>query len=293
MVAAALPGRASMNISVIVTTYNWPEALNLALSSLLPQSVMPVDVVVADDGSKAPTKELIESWRARLPCALTHYWQEDDGCRVARARNGAIAAARGDYLIFVDGDMVLHPRFVEDHRDAARPDCFIQGARPRLSMTTTAAMIASGNTSVSLFTPGMEHRGYALRNALLSKFASKAKMALGGVQGCNQSFWRQHLERINGFDERFVGWGPEDRELAARLLHIGVKRNYVRHLAVAYHLFHRSREPVGKNPLDAYLDETLRTRATTCVQGLNLHAVAPLAQGSLGERSDQRRAAGP
>ena len=264
-----------MDVSVIVTTYNWPEALNLTLSSVLRQSVMPVDVVIADDGSKAPTAELVREWRRRLPCTVTHYWQEDDGYRVARARNGAIAAARGEYLIFADGDMVLHPRFVEDHRALARRDSFIQGVRPRLSPATTAAMLKSGDPDVSLFSRGMEHRAYALRSPALSRATSQVRDSLAGVQSCNQSCFRDHLVRINGFDERFVGWGPEDRELAARLLHIGVQRNYVRHRAVAYHLYHKSRAPEGHNPLDRFLEETLRTRATTCERGLNLHLAAP------------------
>jgi len=260
-----------MDISVIVTTYNWPGALNLSLSSLARQTMLPVDVVIADDGSTAPTAELIGQWRKRFPCTLTHYWQEDAGFRVARARNGAIAAARGDYVIFVDGDMVVHPRFIEDHCAAARRDCFIQGVRPRLSANATQALLASNSTAVSFLSPGMEHRAYALRSVLLSRIVSQARATLAGVQSCNLSCWRDYLVQINGFDERFVGWGPEDRELAARLLHIGVQRNYVRHRAVAYHLYHPSRAPEGRNPLDRILEETLRTRATRCEFGLNLH----------------------
>jgi glycosyltransferase involved in cell wall biosynthesis len=260
-----------MHISVIVTTYNWPEALHLALASLSRQTLLPTDVVIADDGSTAPTAQLIEQWRKHFPCALHHYWQEDAGFRVARARNGAIAAGRGDYVVFVDGDMVLHPRFVEDHAAAARRDSFIQGVRPRLSVSTTQSLLASGSTDVSFFSRGMEHRAYALRSPLLSHVVSQKRESLAGVQSCNLSSWRDHLVRINGFDERFIGWGPEDRELAARLLHTGIQRNYIRHRAVAYHLFHPSRAPQGDNPLDRILEETLRTRATRCEFGLDLH----------------------
>jgi predicted glycosyltransferase involved in capsule biosynthesis len=121
----------------------------------------------------------------------------------------------------------------------------------------------------------MEHRAYAIRSKALSVLTSRTRLSLAGVQSCNQSCFRDLLVRVNGFDERFVGWGPEDRELAARLLHIGVQRNYVRHRAVAYHLHHKSRAPESHNPLDRFLEETLRNRATTCERGLNLHLAAP------------------
>ena len=77
--------------------------------------------------------------------------------------------------------------------------------------------------------------------------------------------------QVNGYDERSTGWGPEDQKLAARLLHIGIQRNYVRHRAIAVHLYHKSRAPVGSNPFDRLLEETLRTRATRCTMGLDAH----------------------
>jgi hypothetical protein len=169
--------------------------------------------------------------------------------------------------------MILHRRFIEDHMACARPDCFIQGARPQLSEAVTCRLLKSGEPGVSVLSLGLERRSYALRSALLSRFTSKVRPTLAGIQGCNQSYWRRHAVQVNGYDERFTGWGPEDREFAARLLHIGVKRNYVRHRAIAYHLYHRSRAPSGTNPFDRLLEETLCTRATRCVTGLDAHLV--------------------
>jgi glycosyltransferase involved in cell wall biosynthesis len=250
-----------MRVSLIVTTYNWPQALGLTLAS-----------VVADDGSGAETAQTVQRWRAQLGCPVRHVWQEDAGFRLARSRNRALAVSEGDYIVLVDGDMILHRRFIEDHVACARPDCFIQGARPQLSEAVTQRLLSTGEPDVNVFSPGMERRSYALRSPLLSRFASKIRPTLAGIQGCNQSYWRHHAVQVNGYDERFTGWGPEDREFAARLLHIGVMRNYVRHRAIAYHLFHRSRAPSGTNPFDRLLEETLRTRATRCEHGLDAHA---------------------
>jgi glycosyltransferase involved in cell wall biosynthesis len=260
-----------MRVTLIVTTYNWPQALGLTLASVARQATPPHEVIVADDGSGPETAQTVQRWRAQLRCPVKHVWQEDSGFRLARSRNRALAASEGDYIVLVDGDMILHRRFVEDHMACARPDCFIQGARPQLSEAVTRRLLKSGEPGVSVFSLGLERRSYALRSALLSRFTSKIRPTLAGIQGCNQSYWRRHAVQVNGYDERFTGWGPEDREFAARLLHIGVKRNYVRHRAIAYHLYHRSRAPSGTNPFDRLLEETLRTRATRCVTGLDAH----------------------
>lgn len=260
-----------MQVSLIVTTYNWPDALALTLASVARQSVLPDEVLIADDGSGAETRDLVQHWIPKLQCPLRHIWQEDSGFRLARSRNAAMAASRGEYIVLIDGDMLLHRRFIQDHIACARPDCFIQGARPRLSSGVTARLLTGKQTSVSAFSPGLESRPYALRSLPLSLATSRIKSSLGGIQGCNQSFWRKHAIEVNGYDERFTGWGPEDREFAARLLHIGVKRNYIRHRAIAFHLYHETRAPTGSNPFDALLLETLQTRARRCIQGLDQH----------------------
>lgn len=278
-----------MDVSLVVTTYNWPKALDLTLASVAHQTHMPAEVIVADDGSGPETAEVVEAWSRRLGCEVRHVWQEDRGYRLARSRNCAIAAARGNYVVLVDGDMILHPRFIEDHVRCALPDCFIQGARPRISPAITERLLNGAASRLGFFTAGMEHRAYALRNVLLSRWASKSRSTLSGIQGCNQSFWREHIVGVNGYDERFTAWGPEDREFAARLLHTGLKRNYVRHRAVAFHLHHRSRAPQGYNPFDRLLAETLLTRAVWCKHGLDSHQPAALAAHP-GPRPEQRSA---
>lgn len=257
-------------ISLIVTTYNWPEALGLVLASAIRQTLQPHEIIIADDGSGPATADVVRQWRSKLKCRVEHVWQEDIGFRLARIRNLASAVASGDYLVSIDGDMILHPYFIEDHARCARRDCFIQGARPRLSQDFTQQLLRTGDARVSIFSPGMEHRAYALRNTLLSRWTSKIRPTLTAVQGCNQSYWRDHAIQVNGYDERFTGWGPEDREFAARLLHIGLQRNYVRHRAIAFHLHHHSRAP-EYNPFDRLLIETQHARTVWCTQGLDAH----------------------
>lgn len=258
-----------MGTGLIVTTYNWPEALDLTLASVAGQSVLPDEVIVADDGSGPATRTIIERWRQRLSMPLHHVWQPDEGFRLARSRNRAIAAATTDYIVLVDGDMLLQRHFIRDHLACARPECFIQGARPQLSPAITKRLLNGEQVALGWWTPGLQRRLYAWHSLAASRLTSKVRSTLGGIQGCNQSFWRQHALQVNGYDERFNAWGPEDREFAARLLHIGVRRNYVRHRAIAFHLHHHTRAPAaGVNPLDRLLHETLTARTIRCDRGI-------------------------
>jgi glycosyltransferase involved in cell wall biosynthesis len=258
-------------ISLVITTYEWPAALGLVLASVERQTRLPDEVIVADDGSGAATTALLDAWRERLPGRLHRVWQQNEGFRAARVRNLGLAVATGDYVIVLDGDMVLHPAFVEDHASAARRDRWVQGVRPRLSQTATRALLDGGTTDLRWWQPGLEHRWHAVRAGWLSRVGSKRRPRLASVKSCNQGYWRADLVRANGFDERFVGWGPEDKELAARLDHAGVECLYLKHRAVAYHLWHPTRSPGGTNPNDRWLEETLATRATRCELGLDSH----------------------
>src|SRR5690606_36112774 len=101
-------------------TYNWPEALECCLLSVLKQKMLPGEVIIADDGSGEPTRQLINRFRQLCPVPLLHVWQPDEGFRLGKIRNKAIAAASGDYIIQTDGDIILHPLFIKDHMAASR-----------------------------------------------------------------------------------------------------------------------------------------------------------------------------
>lgn len=262
-----------MHVSLVITTYNWPAALGLCLASVATQKRLPDEVIVADDGSGPETAAVVCEWAEKLPCTVKHVWQEDIGFRLARSRNKAIAAAGGDYIVLADGDMVFHPKFIADHIACSDPHVFIQGARPGFSPEVTAQLLRTGLPTTSPFTSGLSRRPYAFRSVLLSALTTKTKPSLGGIQGCNQSFWRSHFLQVNGYDERFIGWGPEDREFSARLLNIGVQRKYLRHRAIALHLHHKSRASTGRNEFDALLDATLANRATRCVDGVDKYLI--------------------
>ena len=90
-----------MRASLIVTTYNRPDALHLVLQSVLQQTVPPAEIIVADDGSGADTAETVGRFAKTSPIPVKHVWQEDQGFRAAQSRNRALAAAQGPYMVLI------------------------------------------------------------------------------------------------------------------------------------------------------------------------------------------------
>jgi glycosyltransferase involved in cell wall biosynthesis len=260
-----------VQISLIITTYNWPEALDLALTSVARQTRMPDEIIIADDGSGEETARLVASWSGQLPVPLRHIWQENQGFRAGRSRNRAIAAARCEYVLLVDGDMVMDPRFVEDHERAAAPGQFVQGVRVSTNSACATRMLEHRLTSVGLFTRGLRRPHLAVRSHFLSRHLSRGYLTMPRVKSCNQGHWRADLIAVNGFNEMMKGWGPEDKECAARLMNANVRPLQLRFSALAIHLHHPSRAPVGANPNDAILHATLASRSTRCNLGLDQH----------------------
>ena len=126
-----------MKISLIITTFNWPESLLLVLKSVKNQTLKPDEIVIADDGSDEKTKNLISSFQKQFDINIIHSWQEDNGFRAARSRNKAIFKSSGDYIIMIDGDMVLHNNFINDHLINIENGYFIQGTRSLISEKET------------------------------------------------------------------------------------------------------------------------------------------------------------
>src|SRR5687767_6702487 len=115
--------------SLIVSTYNRPEALKRCLQSITGQSRLPDEIIIADDGSRSETKQLIDSFKNEIPVALIHIWQPDEGYQLAKIRNKAFSVASKEYLIQIDGDLILHKHFVSDHVRMSKQGVFVSGSR--------------------------------------------------------------------------------------------------------------------------------------------------------------------
>ncbi len=227
-----------MKTGLIISTYNSPGYLGLVLASIELQTRRPDQLVIADDGSAAATRSLIDEFRERVSFPVLHCWQPDQGHRKTRILNQAIVATDADYLISCDGDMVLHPEFVNDHCRIARPGRYTQGRRINMNRAATERRLQSHDPVVRIFQRGFNRRPQMIRSRRLMEWLSTEDQSLKNSRGCNQAFWRDDLLAINGFEEVIEGWGREDTELCARLHNLGRCRIYARHWALAYHLDH-------------------------------------------------------
>ncbi|MCF8055744.1 MAG: glycosyltransferase family 2 protein [Desulfocapsa sp.] len=260
-----------MRISLIITTFNWKEALELSVRSVFKQTHLPTEIIIADDGSESDTSQLIKSLQRESPIPIVHSWQQNKGFRLSRSRNKALSIAKGDYIILLDGDIVIEGNFIADHMEAARGGYFIQGSRVLLSADSTRKALDQKEVKLCLTDPGVENRKNCIRSNLLSTLFSFSSKRLTGIKTCNFAFWRKHAETVNGFNEDFVGWGREDSEFSARMLNYGIKRKNLKFKAVTYHLYHKinSRKHIELN--DKILADTLKNRLIWCKNGLNLH----------------------
>ncbi len=274
-------------LSVIVTTFNREDALDAVLRSLSRQDDRGFEVVVADDGSAPATAALIGQWQPRIGVPLAHAWHEHRGFRAGEIRNRAILATRGVYCVFLDGDCLARPDFVATHRRLAEPGYFVTGNRALLSAAATATVLrerqepetwGTGRWIGERFSGNLNRLPPVLRLALgpLRKLRTGA---WEGARSCNLGVWRADLDRVDGFDAAFNGWGREDSDLLVRLLHAGVRRKDGVFATGVLHLWHpeadRSRLPENERRLDAVIASD-RVRAEQGMSSLKQDSGRPV-----------------
>jgi glycosyltransferase involved in cell wall biosynthesis len=250
-------------ISVIVTTFNRADALEAVLRGLARQTDKALEVIVADDGSGPATRALVERWKSRFDRSITHVWHEDRGFRAAEIRNQAILASRGDYCVFLDGDCIPRRDFVATHRRLAEAGWFVTGNRVLLARQLTERVLRDrlepeawelGSWIVQRWRGGINRLPPVFRLPLGALRRLRAG-AWRGARSCNIGIWRSDLERVDGFDAAFEGWGREDSDLFVRLLHAGVRRKDGVFATGVLHLWHpeadRSQLPENERKLEA------------------------------------------
>lgn len=254
-----------MKLSIVVSTYNAPRQLGLVLDGLARQTDPDFECLVADDGSGPETAAVVAACAARL--RLIHSWQKDDGFRAAAARNRAVALAAGELIAFLDGDCVPSPHYAADAKSLMRRAgrVYLQGHRVILAETLSAS-IASVD---GIFAPGWlwRHRRHLgnIKNGFRFPWPLRRSRSLRGVRSCNMILRRADLEAVNGFDESFVGWGHEDRDIVSRLFALGVRRADARGRLVVYHLWHPEQD---RTRADANLRRAESARPPRAAEGL-------------------------
>lgn len=257
-----------MKITLIITTYNWPEALFLVIQSIRHQTIFPDEIIIADDGSNEKTKDVITKFNKNFKMNIVHSWQADNGFRAARSRNKAIEKSSGDYIILIDGDIILHPNFVKDHINNAEPGCFVQASRALLSRNETKKAIDEKIVNFSVFTPELKNRKNAIYSNFLSLIFSRKKNHIHSVKSCNIAFYKQDCIKINGFNNDFEGWGREDSEFVVRIINSGIIRKNVRFNAIQFHLWHNENSRISLEKNNAILDYAIKNKLQWCENGI-------------------------
>lgn len=266
------PAEAVANAAVVISTYNRPKALDLVLQGLSRQKVKAQQIVVGDDGSTNETGDVIERWRARgLP--VEHCWHEDRGYRKSVIMNQAIRMVKQPLCLFTDGDCVPLEGFVRDHIRYAEAGFILAGPRMLADPALTKSLESGTDNCFgrSIFW-WMEQRLRGRVNRLLplihlpdGAWRKSSPRKWEWVRGCNFSVETKYVWRVGGFEENLFGWGPDDSDIAVRMINSGARVKSLRFAAPVLHLWHKEESRVTLEQNLAYLHVALaekRTRAT-------------------------------
>lgn len=246
-------------ISVIVSTYNAEEWLKKVLWGFQQQIFKDFEVVIADDGSKPATRELIEEMSKKVHFPIVHVWQEDEGFQKSRILNKAVTACSADYIIMTDGDCIPREDFVQVHYINKEHGYFISGGYYMLPMNISKLITLEDIEKQHCFNihwlkekgiPKTFKNNKLTANGLVSKLLNWITPTNASWNGHNSSGWKKDIENVNGFDER-MQYGGQDRELGERLFNFGIKSKQLRYSAVCVHLDHKrgykTPESIAKN----------------------------------------------
>jgi GT2 family glycosyltransferase len=266
------------SISVILSTHNSPKVLELVLAGYERQDLLShggtFEVVIADDGSREETRQMIRGLRermARVGVPVVHAWQAHKGYYGKMAiMNRAIVTARGEYLILADGDVIPREDYVRTHGEMARKNTFLAGGDFRVSPEATKRITIEDVRSGRVFdyeflrSIGQEptrRRAKLWRRPWLTRLMDAVNVSAARWSGSNCSAWKADLLKVGGFDETFRAPGKDDTELGYRLWHAGVKSRHGRHNVICLHMHHGSGNYTeeGRRRNREILEDTIRT----------------------------------
>ena len=242
LIAAALPAAA-----LVIAVYNRPDFLEKVFCSLKNQTITDFETVIADDGSGPQIGELVGRYNATFSRPIKHIRHEHDGFRKTVIVNKAVMAAEAPYCIFIDGDCMLHHRFIEFHLKRRRRGTVLSGRRVMLN-----AECSAGVTLADIASRRIEKRTYwwgrcnkaGYRHGFLIPgmfhFKNIVRRKTHDILGSNFSAFKDDFLLINGYDERIIGRGMEDDNISIRFNMAGIPVKTVSHEALQYHLHHPS-----------------------------------------------------
>lgn len=246
-------------IGVIISTYNNPAWLQKVLWGYLCQTMLPDELVIADDGSQEPTRILIKEFAKEAPFTVRHVWQEDNGFRKSLILNKAILATTSEYIIFTDQDCIPRRDFVHTHYKFAQKDYMLSGGYFKLPMDISQGITQEDIKTGRVFNLNwLKGKGMGFNfkctklvdDNFFTSFMNRITPTRASWNGCNASGWRRDMLQINGYNEQ-MQYGGQDREFGERLANLGIKSKQIRYSAICLHLDHKrpykTKESIEKN----------------------------------------------
>jgi len=236
----------TIDISVIISTYNHPKWLQKVLWSFDVQNFKNFEVVIADDGSNEDTKSLIDEMSSMVSYPIRHIWHEDNGFQKTIILNKATVASKGDYLVYTDGDCIARADFLQVHANRREAGYFLSGGYFKLPMNISKMITETDITSQRCFDiKWLKQHGLksSFKNNKITAKGFKEKLlntftpTTATWNGHNASGFKSDIIAANGYDER-MQYGGEDRELGERLFNAGLKAKQIRYSAICLHLDH-------------------------------------------------------
>ena len=236
----------TVDISVIISTYNHPEWLKKVLWSYEQQSFKNFELIIADDGSDESTRQLIEQTRKKVSYPIQHIWHKDNGFQKTIILNKATVASKGQYLVYSDGDCIVRKDFLQTHIDRRAQGYFLSGGYFKLPMSISKLISKEDIENQCCFDINwLKQHGLkaSFKNNKITAKGIKEKLlntltpTIATWNGHNSSGWKEDILNANGYDER-MQYGGEDRELGERLFNMGIKAKQIRYSAICLHLDH-------------------------------------------------------
>ncbi len=231
-------------ISLVIAVYGRPDILERVLVSLTGQTFKNFEVLIADDGSGPEIADLIERYRPLFPHPIVHVWHEDDGFRKTVVVNRAVTQASADYIVFIDGDCILHRLFLERHYTRRRPGWVLTGRRVMFDRELTERITMDDVRTRRVEKPWfwLGHCGrndwlHGIRFPFFFPWRNRYREHYE-ILGSNFSVHKEDFYRVNGYDERIVGRGLEDNNLCVRFINSGIAVKSIAFDALQYHCFH-------------------------------------------------------
>ncbi len=230
-----------INVSLIIAVYKRIDFLELVLKSVERQTYRDMEVIIAEDDQDPDIEAFVKRFSSAFPFSVKHVAHEDRGFRKNRILNAAVRVASGKYLVFIDGDCLLHEKFIEEHVKNSGENLCLFGRRVMLGASVSKRILLSHSLSeLSIFKLIFTNSRH-LEDALYLPWLTSGRKE--GVKGCNFSLSIELLKKINGFDEDFEKpYGGEDTDIERRLRLVHASFRCTKFKTIQYHLFHGGRE---------------------------------------------------